>query len=972
MPYYNGFVTRYIVYILLGLLFLGSAAVFWISYQHNRLINEEIAIYEAGQFSNSVARFRTFYSETFVPKAQKHGLIFSHDYQGKDNVLPLPATMMMDFSNYLAQSNESNYKVRLYSDLPFPWREDSKPQDDFERWAIQTLKNNPEKPVWRFENHNGMQVLRYARADRLTASCIGCHNSYPGTPKTDWKEGDVSGVLEVSRPLSDFEYATKKAFMESFFMLLGLSVALLTILLFALRSLKESLQISQASVETARIANQKLLNGLEERERLAEDLKAGQIKNRTIIDSVLDAIIVINAKGIIIETNESVFNVMGYTPDELLGENVSVLMYAEHAANHDHYLQHYLKTGEQHIIGRPRQLTIKRKDGTLLPVDLSVNEAKLGDSIVFTGVLRDISHRLQSQQALAKARDVALESARLKSEFLANMSHEIRTPMNGIIGMTELLLESPLNRDQREQIVTIQSSADSLLRIINDILDFSKIEAGKLTITNNEFKLLPFLESILELLAESAYTKNLEVALFIEKDIPNAVIGDAIRLRQILLNLLNNAIKFTERGHVLLKVSKATQKLSQSVEQKCLLKFEVSDTGCGIIKEAQNKLFTAFSQVDGSVTRQHGGTGLGLAICKQLAHLMGGDVGVISQLSIGSTFWVTITVDIADSRALFDFNGACSLLMLNTRPNLNQYYERQFRDWGIKSIIVNSINNFMAILDKIRGFDFVMIDADIAYHRPEHPLGMLTIIQSTREYIQIPIFVYANTRQVVALESLTLQHNVFLLGKPLKYSAFLNAVKPHIHNEADFILEPLEPLDGEESHSSAAVEEIITPITTTQTPTLGLTSGSTAVQEPLDAATAARHSIHVLLTEDHIVNQKVALAMLRKMGIEQIDCALNGEEAVQAVQHQYYDLILMDCQMPVLDGYEATQQIRQLSGDYYHHLPIIALTAHAMKGDDEKCYLAGMDDYLSKPVRFDELKQKVDKWLAHRQTNTPR
>ncbi len=330
----DGFVSRYIVYILSFLLLIGSTLVFWFSYQKSRSVNEQIAVYEASQFAASVARFRTFYSEQFVPRAKENGIPITHDYLSSKNALPLPATMMIDFAKFLTDSEDSSYKVRFYSDLPFPWRKgkDGGAHDDFEKWALDELRKNPAKAVWRFEGNDDAQVLRYARADRLGESCVNCHNTYPGTPKKDWKVGDVRGVLEVSRPISGFEMATKEAMMESFLMLLGLAVAMLLVLVLALRGLRASLKVSQASVEAARTANHKLMLGIEEREQLAEDLKASQIKSRTIVDSVLDAIVVINSKGIIVETNESVYPVLGYTQEELLGQNINILMEGEHHA----------------------------------------------------------------------------------------------------------------------------------------------------------------------------------------------------------------------------------------------------------------------------------------------------------------------------------------------------------------------------------------------------------------------------------------------------------------------------------------------------------------------------------------------------------------------------------------------------------------------------------------------------------------
>ncbi|MBJ6611253.1 MAG: response regulator [Candidatus Thiothrix moscowensis] len=932
----DGFFTRYIVYILSFLLLLGAGAVFWVSYEKSHSINQEIAVYETSQFASSVARFRTFYSTQIVPRAQENGLKITHDYHETKEAMPLPATMLMDLGKFIGDSKESNYNVRLYSDMPFPWRKDGGIRDDFEKWALEELRKNPEKAVWRFEGAGEQQVLRYARADRLLSSCVDCHNTYAGTPKTDWQEGDVRGVLEVSRPLSGFEKATRQAMMESFLMLLGLGVALLLMLGLALRGLRSALKTSQESVDAARIANQKLVLGIEERETLAEDLKASQIKSRTIVDSVLDAIIVINSKGIIIETNQSVHPVLGYTPGELLGKNVNLLMEGEHQQQHDRYIQDYLQTGQQHIIGKPRQLMARRKDGSTLPIDLSVNEARFGDNVVFTGIIRDISHRIQVQEELAQARDAALESARLKSEFLANMSHEIRTPMNGVIGMTELLLDSKLSREQRDQVRTVQHSAESLLRIINDILDFSKIEAGKLSISTSSFELLPLVEGVMDLLAEHAQAKGIELAFFIDREVPASMICDPVRLRQILINLLNNAIKFTGRGYVVLKIS-TVGKIWQQPGDKQILRFDVIDTGCGIPADAQARLFTAFSQVDGSVTRQHGGTGLGLAICKQLAQLMGGDIGLLSKVGVGSSFWVTIQAEAGQCQHPEHPAHLTRVLMLGSKPLLNTHYERQMQQWGMDPLVVDSLNSLMITLEDNSSYDVIVLDADMFFYKPDHPLGIVPVIKAVREYTKVPIVIYGSSKQIVLLEASRLGRHIQLLGKPVKHSVILRYLN-RLH------------------HSLAGESEL---------PAVVVEPEKTEVQSEVSA-----EGVRILLTEDHLVNQKVALAMLKKLGYTQVDCAVNGEEAVQVVQRQRYDIVLMDCQMPVMDGYEATRQIRKLEDARYQALPIVALTAHTMKGDDDKCFEAGMNDYLSKPVRGEELQQKLDKWLKRAKLRT--
>ncbi|MDD5394805.1 MAG: ATP-binding protein [Thiothrix sp.] len=797
----HGFFTRYILFILTAILVVGAAVAFWFDYQQNQQINEEMAIYEANEFADSINRFRMFYSEQIVPRAQASGIQLTHDYLNKPGTLPVPSALMADLSKSLAQDNDAEYQMRIYSAHPFPWNKTGGARDDFERWALQELSKNPDKPVWRFEvDKEGDKQLRYAMANRMTASCIGCHNSYTGSPKTDWKVGDFAGVMSISREASSFEAATEKSMTESFLVLLTLGLVGLGILAAALRNLYQSLSDAHAATEEAREANRQLAQGIEEREALATTLRANQEKTRIIVDSIPDALIVADNRGMIIETNTAVLDVFGYTQQELQGQNVSLLMYAEQAPSHASHLQHYFSSGKTNIVGKPRQLQARHKNGQPIPIEMTINEARVGDNVIFTSITRDITQRIQTKEALTKARDAALEATRLKSEFLANMSHEIRTPMNGVIGMSQLLLDTPLNPEQRDLTLTVRQSGETLLRIINDILDLSRIEMGKLNIYKGNFELLNMVQGVIDLLAESAHNKRLELGFSIDHAVPATLVSDSVRLRQILLNLLGNAIKFTDKGRVLLNVQ-----LVETKANALLLRFEVQDTGCGIDAEDLPKLFGAFSQLDGSSTRQHGGTGLGLAISKQLTQLLGGEMGVESKPSVGSRFWFTAEVQTPQ--------------MANKKTT-----------------------------------------------KPTAPAA------------------------------------------------------------------PIPP------------------------------APPAAISKP----TPNPQHLRILLVEDHLVNQKVALTILKRLGYGQTDCATNGKEALRMVQEQDYDLVLMDCQMPIMDGYAATREIRKLDNGKFRELPIIALTAHAMKGDDDKCYAAGMDDYLTKPVTPATLQSHIDKWVRER------
>ncbi len=946
----GGFISRYVAYILSILIIGGTAFVFWFSHQKSQTITERTMVSEAEEFADSVAQFRTFYSRKIVPSAQEHGIEFSHDYENSAK-LPLPATLSMDFGRFLADS-DAKYGIRLYSDQPFPWRVKEGtggPKDDFESWAINELKKSPEVPVWRIETADSGQVLRYARADRLSESCLGCHNSYPGTPQNNWKVGDVRGVLSITRPVGTLANETRGLMMQSFFMLAVMGVTLLVILTLALRSMRASLNNAQRAEKNAKDANQKLTLGIEEREKLSHQLQTSQTKTRAIVDSILDAIIVIDSRGTIIETNPAVWDVFGYTPEEMIGQNVSSLMQGDQATHHDQYLTNYLKSDGIGFIGKVRQLEAKRKDGSLFPIELSINEARIQDSVIFTGVVRDITQRIRAETELAQAHEKALQSTRMKSEFLANMSHEIRTPMNGVIGMSTLLLDSGLNPAQKDLTNTVLHSAESLLRIINDILDVSKIEAGKLTINNSQFHLLSVAEGVVDLLGEQAYGKNIELAYVIAPEVPDVINSDPIRIRQILINLINNAIKFTHRGYVVLSI---TAPITDPETNQATVCFEVHDSGCGIPAEAQETLFKAFTQVDGSSTRQHGGTGLGLTICKRLAHLMGGEIGLRSKHGKGSTFWTTIQVEVVeDQKPRPALPDNLSILLLGNNLTLNNYYEQQLQDWNMMPVIANTLNHLLSALEENNSFSVVALDADMVYHKPEHPLGMLSVITAIRENSQSLIMVYGSSKQLEPLRGIDLGRKVHILSKPLKHSMILDTIQR---------LNP--PQDSKEKPTDVGNQSSNRLATTNKNPT---DSTSAPVQEISQTTLNAR----ILLAEDNLVNQKVAIAMLKKLGYQHIDHANNGKEALKAVQKTRYSLVLMDCQMPEMDGYETTRSIRKLEDEHYQKLPILALTAHTMKGDDEKCYAAGMNDYLSKPVRIDELSARLEKWLKQTQLN---
>lgn len=928
---YDTFYRYSFVFILAFVLILGSAAVLWKTHQKSKELNQKSALVDAKDFAASVSQFRNFYSKTIVPSALSQGMKVSHEYIDKNDSIPLPATFAKDFGQSLS-SNNSAYTVKLFSDKPFPWRK-SENLDEFEISALKKLKLAPTEPVWSFETLDGVPVLRYARGDVLKENCVSCHNTYTGTPKKDWKTGDVRGVLEVIRPISAFETESSNVLKNSFLTMLALILSMVLLIFFVLRKLSTSIKTTYDAY-------------LKE-ENLTRELKASDVKMHAIVDSVQEAIIVLDKDGVIQESNYAIESMFGYDQQEIVGNNIAILLEENISTN--------LKHSIDNIIGNRTETIGIHKNKEQFPIELFINSALLDNQTIYTASLRDISHFKKAEEVTARAHQAALESAELKSEFLANMSHEIRTPMNGVIGMTDLLLTTQLTSEQKDLAGTVKESADSLLTIINDILDFSKIEAGKLSIVKSPFDLLKMIEGSLSLLSNDADNKNVEMTFFIDSDVPMQITQDAGRLRQVLINLLSNALKFTEHGNIILHVS---------MRDKQTLHFSVIDTGIGIEEGSQKNLFDSFSQVDGSNSREHGGTGLGLAICKQLVNLMDGEIGVNSELHVGSTFWFTLKIDPIEETVKPFIYGDNKVLMLSSSDLLNRHYKNQLIQWGMKPTIVKKFNNLIENLDTSK-FDMICIDTDSIYVDDENPDSFLQIVNTIRDKSKAFIVLYASREQYNKINqlhlneeiSLTLNQDTFLFEKPVKHTAIksllLNISKQNKQNTKVSSNKSDKPLSRNENK---IIDNVVV------NPSLNKKNDS----EGKDT------KFHILLAEDNLVNQKVSSVMLEKLGYK-VTIANNGKEAFERATNKYFDAILMDCQMPIMDGYEATKRIRSLSSSHFNvDIPIIAFTAHAMKDDDNVCKEAGMDDYLSKPVTLEALNntlsQRYDE-LLNRQQN---
>jgi PAS domain S-box-containing protein len=677
------------------------------------------------------------------------------------------------------------------------------------------------------------------------------------------------------------------------------------------------------------------LHDITQRKLAEASLRESEERYRDLFDNAQDAIYVHDLDGVYESANRAAEELVGYSRDEILGKKINQFMAPEYAEMIQANLAQKLHGGGKTTY----EIEVIGKNGLRVPVEVSTRLIYEGGKAVrVQGIARNITERrriekdrVQLAEELKTARDAALESARLKSEFLANMSHEIRTPMNGVVGMTGLLLDTELSPDQRDFAETIRSSGDALLTIINDILDFSKIEAGKLEFEMLDFDLRNAVEETVELLAEKARAKKLEFASLIYRDVPTSLCGDPGRLRQVLTNLVGNALKFTEHGEVIIRAENENE-----TETMVTIRFTVSDTGIGISEVSQTNLFQPFTQADGSTTRKYGGTGLGLSISKQLVEMMGGEIGVTSTPGQGSAFWFTVNFEkqsAGTSKVLPPVESIENLRVLIVDDNATnrKILSHQLGSWGMIHDEADSGPRALELLKRATA------------EGKSYDLAILDLLMPGMDGFELARAIKSDPRMIgIRLVILT---SVGLRG---------DGATARDAGIAAYLIKPVR-----QSQLFDCITTMVSDSNCLKAPTSR--DASNVVTSPYLRDTNQMSNKLILVAEDNIVNQKVAVRQLYKLGYR-ADAVANGREAIEALGRIPYDLVLMDCQMPEMDGYEATVEIRRLEG-VTRRTPIVAMTAHALAGDRERSIAAGMDDHITKPVKQNDLARVIECYL---------
>jgi len=649
-------------------------------------------------------------------------------------------------------------------------------------------------------------------------------------------------------------------------------------------------------------------------------LKGSEEMNSAVMAASGDAILTIDIEGKIIDLNH-VAERLYKTSREAIGENLESFIPWRDRQAWAQILER-LKAAPDHFRGRRLAGTGQRSDGSEFPLEATIDVLEATGHQLFVTFIRDVTERHATERRLADARDAALRASVVKSEFLATMSHEIRTPMNGVIGSLDLILDSDLADDLRELATIARTSAHDLLAIINDILDLSKIEADRLDSQEIDFDLAAIVEGVTDIVAVPARHKGLSLSCFVDPRVPAAVSGDARMLRQVLVNLIGNAIKFTDSGEVAIRAE-----LQPSDEGHVVVQFAVSDTGIGIAPESLDKLFEPFTQVDGSSTRVHGGTGLGLAICSRLVGMMGGELAVDSGVGRGSTFSFSVPFKaperpVGPARAADEQGHALRVLVVEPSASTAETIERYLRAWGMETIRATTPATALEQYDGLERFDAAIV-AVSSEEETASALARQLRERAGEQGLFVIALVEIGERIAESAadgDSATQQAFDAVLTKPIKQSRLYDAltgIKPP-------------PASG--------------------------------AAEALDGPVGDLSGLRVLVAEDNPVNRQVLMRQASRLGVV-VTAVENGQEALDELARGAYDIVLMDCQMPVMDGYEATRAIREREGADGARTPIVAVTANAMREDIDRCREAGMDDFVAKPVTLAALAEAIGRAL---------
>jgi PAS domain S-box-containing protein len=635
--------------------------------------------------------------------------------------------------------------------------------------------------------------------------------------------------------------------------------------------------LEEKSLELYNVNKQLATNAVELEQQVteqAQQLYSNELRTSTILKSALDAIVTVDNNSIILEFNPAATKLFGYEAREVIGMPMAEYLLPEPArADFYRVMEHYKKTGKEEVLGRLIELVVLNKQGVEVDVEVAITKIDIADRTYFTAFLRDITQRKLSEKLIVEAKEQAESASKAKGEFLAVMSHEIRTPINAILGSITILKELDHSDEQARYLKIADEAGNSLQALINDILDFSKIDAGKLELESVEFDPVQFVEETVGILSQRIFEKGIEVACYFDMNLPSRIMSDQAKVRQILLNLLSNALKFTKEGGIMVSIRAAGEKL----------KFSVCDSGIGISGDNQNKLFNQFTQADSSTQRKYGGTGLGLAISSRLAKLLGGEIGVESEEGVGSHFWFTIQPDSFSEK----------------HPAEHKYKAESAKIYESNSATQNAL---------ALQLDNMGISVEKISNEPGE-LSQIVFSGSGSEW-----------RFILSYDK-TVESSDKLLFKPVHIYDLQRAANDYLPA-------------NEQSHP----------------------------QPEDEVALQAGVKRRLLLAEDSQANQLVATTFLKSAGYD-VDAVADGKEAVDAVRNFNYDLVLMDVSMPEMDGIEATKLIRKLPGEN-GRVTIVALTANVFKDDIERCYDAGMNAFVPKPIDKKHLLKSIGELLT--------